>query len=330
MRDRFGRNLTYLRVSVTDRCNMRCIYCMPEGGAPLVSHSDLLSYEEIVRVVRAGVSCGVQTVRLTGGEPLMRRGIVDLVARLAEIRGLEDLAMTTNASGLEDLAPVLKAAGLKRVNISLDSLDPATFATITRGGNLAEVLRGIDAALEHGLTPVKLNCVPLRGLNDGEIPAMLEFIKNRPVHLRFIELMPVGWNDAWFNQRFIPASELRARVEAVASGSGGRVLPATVLAGRGPASYLGIEGYRGKVGFISPMTAHFCSRCTRMRLTSLGKISPCLASGAEIDVKAEIRAGCTDERIAELFGEAAMMKPLEHSMECAAGLDARLMSRIGG
>ena len=330
LRDRFGRNLTYLRVSVTDRCNMRCVYCVPEGGAPLVTHGDLLSYEEIVRVVRVGVSVGIRTVRLTGGEPLMRRGIVDLVAGLAEIQGLEDLAMTTNATGLWRSAPLLKAAGLSRVNISLDSLDPATFAAITRGGDLAEVLRGIDAALENGLTPVKLNCVPLRGLNDGEIPAMLEFIKDRPVHLRFIELMPMGWNDAWFSERFVPASELMARVESLAAAAGLRVSPAAVVAGQGPATYLRIEGYQGKVGFISPITAHFCSRCTRMRLTSLGKLSPCLASGAEIDVRSELRAGCTDERLAEMFQEAADLKPVRHSMECAAGLDSRLMSRIGG
>ncbi|MGE5542934.1 MAG: GTP 3',8-cyclase MoaA, partial [Bacillota bacterium] len=212
MKDRFGRSLTYLRVSVTDRCNMRCVYCMPGGGVPLVSHNDLLSFEEIERVVRAGVRLGIRAVRLTGGEPLMRRGIVDLVKRLASMEGLEDLSMTTNGTRLNMLAPLLKEAGLRRVNISLDSLDPGTFAAITRGGELDSVMKGIDAALASGLTPVKINCVPLRGLNDREIPALLEFIRNRPVHLRFIELMPVGWNDAWFQQRFIPAAEVRAMV----------------------------------------------------------------------------------------------------------------------
>ncbi len=330
MRDRFGRNITYLRVSVTDRCNMRCIYCMPESGVPLVTHEDLLTFEEIVRVVRAGASLGIRTVRLTGGEPLLRRGIVDLVAKLAEIPGLDDLAMTTNAARLDAMAAALKAAGLRRVNISLDSLDPETFAAITRGGDLSAVLKGIDAALEAGLAPVKLNCVALRGLNDSEVPAMLAFIKDRPVHLRFIELMPVGWNDAWFSRRFIPASELAARVKAAAASAGCGVRPATAAVGQGPATYLGVDGHLGMVGFISAMTAHFCGRCTRMRLTSTGGLSPCLASEVELDTRSELRSGCPDGRLAEMFLEAASMKPLEHSMEMGAGLDTRLMSRIGG
>ncbi len=330
MKDRFGRNITYLRVSVTDRCNMRCIYCMPESGVPLVTHSDLLSFEEIARVVRAGASVGIRTARLTGGEPLLRRGIVDLVAKLAEIPGLDDLAMTTNAARLDTMAASLKAAGLRRVNISLDSLDPETFAVITRGGDLSAVLRGIDSALEAGLFPVKLNCVALRDLNDSEIPAMLGFIKERPVHLRFIELMPVGWNDAWFSQRFIPASELVTRVESAAAAVGCGVRPSAAAVGRGPATYLEIDGHLGMVGFISAMTAHFCARCTRMRLTSTGGLSPCLASGVELDIRSELRSGCSDDRLVQLFLEAAAMKPLEHSMEREAGLDSRLMSRIGG
>jgi len=330
LRDGFGRNLTYLRVSITDRCNLRCIYCMPETGVRLVSHDDLLSFEEIERVVRVGVRLGIRAVRLTGGEPLMRRGIVDLVRRLASVDGIEDLSMTTNGTRLGRLAPDLKAAGLRRVNISLDSLDPGTFAAITRGGEIEGVLSGVDAALAIGLTPVKINCVPLRGLNDGDIPTLLEFIRDRPVHLRFIELMPVGWNDAWFQRRFMPASEIVTAVERAVSEKGGRAIHSTVVDGRGPATYLAIDGYKGTVGFISALTGHFCAKCTRMRLTSTGSLSPCLASSAEVDLKGPMRGGCRDDELEDLFIKAASLKPVKHEMECAAGLDGRLMSRIGG
>lgn len=330
MRDRFGRNLTYLRVSVTDRCDMRCVYCMPECGVPLVSHNDLLTFEEIERVVRVGVGLGIRAVRLTGGEPLMRRGIVGLVERLGNIEGIEDLSMTTNGLRLGVFATQLKAAGLRRVNVSLDSLSPGTYAAITRGGDLSGVLEGVDRALETGLGPVKVNCVPLRGLNDCEIPVLLEYVRTRPIHLRFIELMPVGWNDAWFQQRFMPASEVRSMVETVLSASGVKTKPSTKVDGRGPATYLSIEGYQGTVGFISAITGHFCARCSRMRLTSTGKLSPCLASPLEVDVRGPLRDGCDDARIRDLFMEAVSLKPQQHDMESAVGLDARMMSKIGG
>jgi cyclic pyranopterin phosphate synthase len=302
---------------------------MPERGVPLVSHEDLLTFEEIERVVRVGVALGVRAVRLTGGEPLMRRGIVSLVKRLASIEGLDDLSMTTNGVLLAEYAAQLKAAGLRRVNVSLDSLDPGTFAAITRGGDLGEVLGGIRAALSAGLAPVKVNCVPLKGLNDREIPALVSMAGTLPIHLRFIELMPVGCDGAWFRDRFVPAAEVQSVVEEVVRRSGARLSPSAPRPGGGPAACFEIDGYRGTIGFIPAVTGHFCGWCTRMRLTSTGGLRPCLASDTEVDVKGALRGGCDNSRLAALLMEAARLKPWRRGMEYGAS-DERRMSRIGG
>lgn len=345
--DGFGRRLTYLRVSVTDRCNMRCLYCMPQSGVPLVEHGDLLTYEEIVRIVRVGARLGIRAVRLTGGEPLVRRDLVDLVRALSSIPGIEDISLTTNASLLEGMAHRLREAGLKRVNVSLDSLDPARFAIITGGGDLAAVLKGIDSALDAGLSPVKVNCVVLKGLNESEIPRFLDMAASKAIHIRFIELMPVGWNRAWFDERFIPAAQVREVVERDLRTRGWWLRQAArgrgLGKGMGPAACYDIVEDRdhvagtpggcrviGTVGFISAITEHFCGACNRMRLTSVGRLSPCLASGVEVDLKGALRGGCADAEIETLFRQAASAKPAGHHMECAAGLDRRLMSRIGG
>ncbi len=333
MRDSHGRVIDYLRISLTDRCNFRCIYCMPEEGICQLSHDDILRLEEISELVRIAAGIGIKSIRLTGGEPLVRRGVVSLVRDIAEIDDIENISMTTNGVLLPEMASDLKHAGLSRVNISLDSLDPNQFRMITRCGNLQDTLAGIDAALAVGFDPVKINVVTVRSL-DQDVLGFAKLSIDRPLHVRFIEYMPVGTSrgydgSGWGEKDVIPNEELLNTINERAREQGiDELMPAQADSpiGWGPAQYYKFPHALGTVGFISPLSRHFCNRCNRLRLTADGKIRPCLFSDEEYDVSAPLRAG-DDERVLEVLYEAIGAKPDEHHNRVGTH---RNMSQIGG
>ena len=333
MKDSHGRVIDYLRISLTDRCNFRCVYCMPAEGVCSMGHDEILRIEEIERLVRVAAGLGIKSVRLTGGEPLVRKGVVDLVDAITDIDGIENVSMTTNGVLLPAMIDDLQAAGLSRVNISLDTLDPDQFHAITRVGRLEDTLAGIDAALAAGLNPVKVNAVAVRSLDQD----FLEFAKlsiDRPLHVRFIEYMPVGdtSEDAgtgWGEGDVIPSEELFQTINRRAAAAGLPSLRAAGAAkplGWGPARYFEFPGAQGTVGFISPLSRHFCSECNRLRVTADGKVRPCLFSDTEYDVRAALRAG-DDGVVREVLLRALGAKPDEHHDK--VGTD-RKMSQIGG
>jgi cyclic pyranopterin phosphate synthase len=334
MKDGHGRTIDYLRISLTDRCNLRCIYCMPAEGVKLMSHDEILRIEEIARIARVATRIGIRSVRLTGGEPLVRLGVTDLVRDLANMPGIENISMTTNGVLLPRMADGLKEAGLSRVNISLDTLDPEQFTKITRLGSIQTTLDGIDAALEAGFNPVKINSVVVRQLNQDYL-GFAKLSIDQPLHVRFIEYMPVGESEGidghgWGPEDVVPSEELldiineRAKAEGLAplEPIGGDDAPL----GWGPARYFAFPGAKGTVGFISPLSRHFCGDCNRLRLTADGKLRPCLFSDREIDVRTALREG-GDEAVYECFLEALDMKPDEHHDRVGT---ERRMSQIGG
>ncbi|MBO7702286.1 MAG: GTP 3',8-cyclase MoaA [Eggerthellaceae bacterium] len=334
MKDSHGRVIDYLRISLTDRCNFRCIYCMPAEGVCPMGHDEILRIEEIEKIARVATRIGIRSVRLTGGEPLVRKGVVDLVAALSDMPGIENVSMTTNGVLLPEMADDLKAAGLSRVNISLDTLDPEQFTFITRVGRLESTLNGIDAALEAGFNPVKINAVTVRSLNQDYL-AFAKLSIDRPLHVRFIEYMPVGDSSGsdgsgWGKQDVVPSEELLQIINERAVAEG---LPELVSTsdddkplGWGPARYFQFPGAQGTVGFISPLSRHFCSQCNRLRLTADGKLRPCLFSDREIDVRAALRNG-GEEAVHECFLEALNLKPDDHHDKVGT---ERNMSQIGG
>jgi cyclic pyranopterin phosphate synthase len=324
--DNFNRPISYLRVSVTDRCNLRCVYCMPPEGVPCRSHEEILRYEEIELIVRAAASLGISKVRLTGGEPLVRLGSVELVRMLARIPGIDDLAMTTNGTLLARHAAELAEAGLKRVNVSLDTLQPKRFRQITRRGDLAAVLEGIAAAREAGLVPLKVNTVVLRGLNDDEVVDFARLTLEGDWHVRFIELMPLGANTAWAGDGYVPAGEVRRRIEDALD----ELVSAKVGVGNGPARYYRLPGAVGTIGFISPLSEHFCYQCNRLRLTADGRLRPCLLSDYEIDLRTPLRQGADLAGIRELLIRSIRSKPERHHLNESVTPRKRAMSEIGG
>ncbi len=324
--DRYHRIISYLRVSVTDRCNLRCQYCMPPQGVPFKGHQDILRYEEIDKIVRAAVGLGVRRVRLTGGEPLVRAGIVDLVRMLATIDGLDDLSMTTNGILLPRYAADLRRAGLTRVNISLDTLREERYAKITRGGSLADVLQGIAHAEKSGLMPLKINVVILRGVNDDEISDMARLTLTHGWHVRFIELMPLNDCSCGLDGEYVPSHEVRQRIVADL----GELEPAAPPWGGGPADYYRLLGAPGLLGFISPISEHFCAACNRLRLTADGLLRPCLLSDNEIDLRTVVRGGAGIEQIQDVLRTAIMAKPTGHHLDEQVLPQGRVMSQIGG
>jgi cyclic pyranopterin phosphate synthase len=346
--DGCGREITYLRVSVTDRCNFRCVYCMPPEGVAPKSHDSILRYEEITRIARLAVSLGVRSIRVTGGEPLVRKGLSGLISSLSSLKsqGLRDLSMTTNASLLAAHACGLKAAGLDRVNISLDTLRSDRFKEITRGGSLATVLEGAGAALASGMTPVKMNVVITLD-NIDEVEDFAHFGAMTGIVVRFIELMPLGHAGSIQASSFVDSARAIRRL-----GRTGHLEPyAASGLGSGPARYhtwtpLGVKpspetlcaaravrpdpkgGGTAVLGFITAMSSHFCPGCNRLRLTADGRLAPCLWCPDEIDLAKVMRAGATDEELVEVIRSAAMAKPLEHGEPAAAS--NRRMSRLGG
>ncbi len=325
LRDRYHRVINYLRISVTDRCNLRCAYCMPEEGVPSLDHAEILSYEELLRVARVAVRLGIWKIRVTGGEPLVRKGIVGFVGQLAAIPGVRDLCLTTNGMLLADTAAELRRVGLRRVNVSLDTLNPERFRRITRRPGLDRVIAGIRAARDQGLRPVKVNVVAMRGLNDDELPDFVAFARTEGVEVRFIEFMP--GSGEWDESRVIPAAEVLERLSGRF-----RLEPVRELRSSGPSrTYQLPDGTR--IGVISPLSDHFCGTCNRLRLTAAGRLRTCLFSNREIDLRRVLRSGVDDGALEHVLREAVARKPPGHGMEHtapAAEADRPAMNRVGG
>ncbi len=309
MKDQFNREITYLRVSITDRCNLRCRYCMPEDGVCKLSHQDILRYEEILEIVSMAAELGVKKVRVTGGEPLVRLGCADLCAGISQIPGIQEVVITTNGILLEQQAEALHRAGVKRVNVSLDTMDPEKYRSITGGGDIQRVLRGIEAARNVGMTPIKINTVLMGGFNDGEIPDFVEMTREHPIELRFIELMPMGPGAEFGESAYLPGQTVLDRVPELSP------MPDD----GGVARLYQLPGAAGRVGLISPLSRHFCGSCNRLRLTSEGALKPCLHSNQEIPLR-----GLHGDALREAMISAILAKPKMHG-----ALDAHHSSQAG-
>ncbi len=320
--DTFHRHIDYLRISVTDRCNLRCIYCMPSEGVKNLPHSDVLRYEEIVTVAQAAAAIGINKLRLTGGEPLVRLGLTDLIKMLSKIKGIDDIALTTNGTLLKQYASALKDAGLKRVNVSLDSLKKDRYQYITRKGKLDEAMDGIEAAKEIGLDPVKINMVVIRGINDDEVTDFAHLSIEKGWHIRFIEPMPFVDNMTF---SFLPISEILERLKIF-----GPLEPFLSSKGNGPAKYFKFAGSTGTIGFISPLSDCFCSSCNRLRLTVDGMLRPCLMSDRELDLKPVLRNGGTLNDIKLSLLHAVEAKPERHMLVEGQSQKGRAMCQLGG
>lgn len=322
--DSFQRPIDYLRISVTDRCNLRCIYCMPENGVKLFPREDILSYEEIHRVARAAAELGIDKIRLTGGEPLVRVGLSQLVAMLARLEGINDIALTTNGVLLARYAAELKEAGLRRVNISLDTLQPEKFQRITRSQRLEQVLEGIRISEDLGLRPVKINMVVMRGINDDEVLDFARKSISDGWNVRFIELMPFGEQGKKDNNH-IPVSEIRELLDTL-----GPLEPCMPGAGGGPAKYFRYPNAKGTIGFISPISEHFCINCNRLRLTADGRLHLCLLGEATVDLRAPLRSGASVAELKEIIQKAVAAKPERHHLAEGIGPFGEAMAHIGG
>lgn len=324
--DEFNRPITYLRISVTDKCNLRCVYCMPDRGLAWLPKNEILSYEEIAQLVRAAASVGVRSVRLSGGEPLIRKNLAHLVEELAAIDGIEDIALSTNGLLLEEQIDELLVAGLRRVNVSLDTLREDRFLEIARRPGLDRVLAGIDAAIARGLAPVKINCVVMRGQNDDEIAAFAQWTKERAVFVRFIEVMPVHENLDVQRDAYVSSDEILDRVRAV-----GDLQPVTGPGGNGPARYFAFPGAPGAVGVISPLSHDYCERCNRVRLTANGRLRLCLFGDHEIDLRTPLRSGASQAEIADILRASMLIKPERHHLKLGETASRmRAFSEIGG
>jgi cyclic pyranopterin phosphate synthase len=323
LRDRTGRNIDYLRISVTDRCNLRCAYCVPQEGPDVAQPYRLLSREEILRVVKTARALGVTHVRLTGGEPLTRQDLPAIASGVREL-GIEDLSLTTNGTLLAGAAARLKGAGLSRVNVSLDSLRPEVFRKITRNGSVHEVLAGIRAAIRAGLSPVKVNAVVMAGVNDQDVEDLARLSLLLPVSVRFIEVMPIGPDPEANARAAFPMDQVRDRVSSL-----GPLSPAGNVAGAGPAQVFRLPGAPGTVGFIAPLSHRFCAGCNRLRLTPDGKLRPCLASDVEVDLVPALRGTDVEGDLAAAFRQALFMKPAGHEL-WTRHAHSRRMCQIGG
>ena len=327
--DLHKRRINYLRISVTDRCNLRCLYCVSEKGVESLPHEEILTFEEIHRVAEFAVREGIAKIRITGGEPLVRRGVIGLIEKLAAISGLAEISLTTNGTLLEAFARPLYEAGIRRINISLDTLDPDRFREITRGGDMDRLWSGIEACQTLGFEPIKLNMVVLKGVNDGEITDFVGLVMAKPYHVRFIELMPVGAGPyGW--EHFVPTRTTMEQVRNCAD-----IKPLASRSYEGPAVQYDLQGAKGTVGFISPVSNHFCHTCNRLRLTADGRLRSCLFSDQEMNLKGVLRGGDGDGSIErglmKLFRKAVDAKPRAHDLH--PGHQCRLcrtMSRIGG
>jgi len=313
MKDKFGRGITYLRLSITDLCNLRCQYCMPEDGVTKLRHEDILSVEEIAEITAAAAGLGIYKVRITGGEPLVRRGVVDICKAVSGTQGIRETCMTTNGTLLPAFADRLVCAGVKRVNISLDSLDPDTYRIIARGGKLNDAMAGVDSALKCGFESVKINAVLIGGVNDRDITSLAE-LTERGVHVRFIELMPIGGTSDWAGERFLENSAVLAAIPDLEP-----------IGTDGVASVYRLPGRAGTIGLISPISSHFCPACNRVRITSDGKLKPCLHSPEEINIR-----GLHGPELQNTMRDAIFQKPQRHFLETGQSRNARNMVSTGG
>jgi cyclic pyranopterin phosphate synthase len=330
MHDKFDREINYLRVSITDRCNLHCRYCRPKEGISLQGHDDILRYEEIIRIVSIAVKLGLIKVRITGGEPLVRRGFIEFITALKNINGLQDISLTTNGILLEEFAQNIFDSGIRRINVSVDSLNRDKYFRITNGGNLEAVLRGIAKAEKVGFSPIKINTVAIKGFNDDEVLAFAQLAADKPFQVRFIELMPVGQANSDYREDYLPAMQLMKEIS-------GRYELEKIKDKKnrsdGPAKIFKIKGGRGEIGFINPVSSHFCSTCNRLRLTSDGKLRACLLNEEEVDFKKALRENWSDAELERLMREAILLKPKQHDLACTERhlkKCHRDMSAIGG
>ena len=316
MQDRYGHRISYLRVSITDRCNERCTYCMPQELQEWLPRAEILTFEETLRLIRVATELGVSKVRITGGEPLTRRDVIDFIRRIPEIPGIRSIGLSTNGTLLaretapsKTMASVLRAAGVESVNISLDTLDPGVYSQITGRDFHEQVLRGIDAAISAGFEQIKLNTVLMHGRNEDQLIPLIEFAAERDLILRFIEMMPVSTTEVLDDKNFMPVNEAKRMIES----RYGRLIPETEFRTNGPATYYQIPERRQRVGFIGAMTnLHFCESCNKLRLTCDGKLRPCLGSYLEFDIMKPLRAGASDQELKQFFLDVVDRKPEQH------------------
>lgn len=316
--DHIGRKIEYLRISVTDKCNFKCIYCFTHKNWKWLPHEEILRFEEIEKIVRVAAKLGVKRIRLTGGEPLLRKNIEFLVKKLSQIPGIEDLSLTTNGFFLESLGEKLKEAGLKRINISLDTLNREKFEKLTGVSAFEKVLKSIDIALELGFNPVKINTVVIKGFNDEEILELAKLTLEKPVEVRFIEFMPIGKNTLWNEENIVTVKKMKEILEQFSE-----LVPDSSLGG-GPAKVFKWKNAKGKIGLISPVSEHFCHKCNRFRITPDGRLRPCLFSDNEINLKPVLREG--KGTLEEVFYLALKTKPVKHNLN----FTFRPMRAIGG
>lgn len=323
--DSFNRHLNYLRISIIDWCNLRCKYCQPPEEIAKLGHDDILRYEEILQLARIAVAMGVTKIRVTGGEPLIRKGVTHFLAQLSRLDGLEDLSLTTNGVLLGKNLTALHEAGVRRINISLDTLDRAKFHELTGRDQFNRVWAGIMEAHRMGFHPIKINAVALRGINEDELADLARLSLDYPFHIRFIEHMPIGSADIGATVPLL-TPEIKTRLE-----SEGNLIPVSRSRQDGPAQRYKFEGAQGEVGFISAMSRHFCNRCNRLRLTASGNLRPCLLSDYEIDIKTALRSGASDETLSAIFLEAIRHKPSDHHLATRHPQPVQgQMSKIGG
>jgi cyclic pyranopterin phosphate synthase len=316
----------YMRISITDRCNQRCFYCMPNGAVRLFRHSEILRYEEILSVVAAAVKTGFRKFRITGGEPLVRKGICKLIQKMVSVTGVEEVALTTNGVLLEDLAPALYAAGLRRVNISLDTLNPLKFQKITKRDHFHRVMRGIEAARSVGFNPLKINMVVIRGVNDDELEDFARWAVRDALVVRFIEFMPIGCRHQWHEDKFYSIDDICRRLEQKMD-----LLPLDRGPSDGPARRYRLGATQGEIGLIGAVSHHFCHSCNRLRLTAEGKLRPCLLRDVEIDIRNPLRACCDQSELIDLIQTAVGAKIYRQTADLHCERHAqRGMSRIGG
>ena len=321
-----GQKVDYLRLSVTDRCNYRCVYCMPPEGVPPRPHEEMLSYEDMAFFVSAAAQLGISKVRLTGGEPLVRKGVPDLVGLLRSLPAIDDISLTTNGALLPRFAEALKAQGLDRVNISLDSLDPERYRHLTRGGSLEAALEGVDAALRFDLSPVKLNVVMMQGLL-AELTGFAALTRDRPLHVRFIEWMPVGGCGPGSAGESLPKVEVLGALRELGAQGLGELAPVASPGGWGPAHYYRFPGHQGTLGFIGSVSDHFCGECNRLRLTADGRLKNCLFSSDEVDARAAVQARDL-EAVLGVIEASLAGKTFDKNV--LPGRSARGMSQVGG
>lgn len=326
MLDKHRRNINYLRLSLTDRCNLRCIYCMPEEGIQFVSHHEILTYEEILDIVNLCIQKGIRKVRLTGGEPLVRKGVIGFIQRLCSLDGLEEITLTTNGVLLKEYAASLRECGICRINVSMDTLKPERFRQITRRNFFRQVWEGIETAESVGLNPIKINMVAIKGMNADEITDFARLTYRKPYHVRFIELMPVGERNAWSSEQFISIREIRDRIQSL-----GPLLPVNSGPLDGPANRYALKNARGEIGLIGALSHHFCENCNRLRLTSDGHLRGCLFSDRECDIKTPLREGKGTEHLLNLISETILQKPKDNGIDLIKPRKCvRSMNSIGG